>query len=39
VTQAQRLTAIRERILEALGDGGVRAQRKPRAAAQSQAAK
>ncbi|MBI1212497.1 MAG: [protein-PII] uridylyltransferase [Alphaproteobacteria bacterium] len=39
VTQAQRLQAIRERILEALGDGGPRAKRKPRAKVQSEAAK
>jgi [protein-PII] uridylyltransferase len=32
VTQAQRLEAIRARILEALGDGGVRAKRKAKAA-------
>jgi [protein-PII] uridylyltransferase len=39
VTQAQRLSTIRERILEALGDGSIRAQRKPRAQAPSEAAK
>jgi [protein-PII] uridylyltransferase len=39
VMQAQRVQTIRERILEALGDGGPRAQRKARVPAPSQAAK